>query len=89
MAHLGSGWAFLAVSGLRTTELEILVLPGNDSVLPLHKPGVLICDLWEHAYDAAYPADRAAYLDAIFHLIDWPVCADRFASFSAGVMTIR
>lgn len=89
LAHVGSGWAFLAVPRLGTDALEILTLPNNASVLPIGKPGVLICDLWEHAYDAQYPAARAAYLDAFFRVVDWPVCGERFDSFASGKMHIR
>jgi len=32
-------------------HLEILTLAFNDSVLPLGKPGVMICDLWDHALE--------------------------------------
>jgi Fe-Mn family superoxide dismutase len=86
MAHVGSGWAFLSVPGLGASELEILILPDNGSVLSIGKPGVLICDLWEHAYEGQYPAQRADYLDAFFHVVDWAVCGDRYASFASGRM---
>ena len=89
LAHVGAGWAYLAVPRLGTTGLEAFVLPGNDSVLAIGKPGVLICDLWEHAYDAQYPAARADYLEAFFHVIDWSVCGERFESFSSGRMHVR
>lgn len=86
LAHVGSGWAFLSNSRLGSSDLEILVLPNNASVLPLGRPGVLICDLWEHAHEAQYPAARADYLDAYFRVLDWDVCNTRFESFAAGRM---
>jgi Fe-Mn family superoxide dismutase len=88
MAQVGSGWAFLSVPKLGEKTLEILVLANNGSVLPIGKPGVLICDLWEHAYETQYPASREAYLDAFFHVVDWGVCGERFESFAAGRMHV-
>jgi Fe-Mn family superoxide dismutase len=88
MAHVGSGWAFLSVPRLGEDRLEILVLPNNGSVLPIGKPGVLICDLWEHSHETQYPASREAYLDAFFHVVDWGVCGERFESFAAGRMHV-
>ena len=46
--HFGAGWAFLATDAEKK-KLEILTLPNQDSVLPLRKPGLLACDVWEHA----------------------------------------
>lgn len=87
LAHDGPGWAFLVVDGWGSDRLEILTLPNNDSVLALKKPGVLICDLWDHAREPDY-ADREAYLDAFFQVIDWPVCQTRYLGFRDGSMKI-
>jgi Fe-Mn family superoxide dismutase len=83
----GNGWAFLAVDRWGPGQLEILTLPGNDSVLPLGKPGVLICDLWDHAREPIY-ASRPDYLDAFFKVIDWTACETRFIGFRDGSMKI-
>lgn len=81
---VGSGWAFLCLDRPRGDTLEILTLPNNDSVLPRAKPGVLVCDLWEHAYCGQYDNRRADYLDAYFHVIDWQVCEQRLLGMRAG-----
>jgi len=49
--HFGSGWAFLVVHPKEQFRLEILTLPNQDSVLDLDRPspGLIACDLWEHA----------------------------------------
>lgn len=83
----GQGWAFLVASAWGSDSVEIVTLPNNDSVLPLKKPGVMICDLWDHAREPKY-ASRAAYLDAFFKVIDWPVCAARFQGFVDGSMRV-
>lgn len=75
------GWAFLSLSQPRTGGLEIVVLPGNGSVLPIAKPGILICDLWDHhGHDS-----RAAWLDAFWHVVDWDVCEYRYQGLRDGV----
>ena len=87
VAMPGQGWAFLVTAGWGSDQLEILILPNNDSVLPLKKPGVMVCDLWDHAREPTY-ADRAQYLDAFFNVIDWSVCEARFKGFRDGSMKI-
>jgi Fe-Mn family superoxide dismutase len=72
----GSGWAFL-VMNLKSKRLEILTLPNNDSVLTHGRSGLLCCDLWEHAYCLRYGHSRAAYLQAFWNVVDWPVVAQR------------
>ena len=81
---VGSGWAFLCLDRPGGDTLEILTLPNNDSVLPRAKPGVLICDLWEHAYCGQYDNRRADYLEAYFQVIDWQVCEQRLLGMRAG-----
>jgi Fe-Mn family superoxide dismutase len=87
LALPGQGWAFLVTAGWGSDSVEILTLPNNDSVLPLKKPGVMICDLWDHAREPKY-AEREAYLDAFFNVIDWSVCEARFEGFRDGTMRI-
>ncbi|MGD0026642.1 MAG: superoxide dismutase [Xanthobacteraceae bacterium] len=81
---VGSGWAFLCLNRPGGDTLEILTLPNNDSVLPRAKPGILICDLWEHAYCGQYDNRRGDYLDAFFEVIDWQVCNQRLLGMRAG-----
>lgn len=74
------GWAFLSLSRPRTGDLEIVVLPGNGSVLPIAKPGILICPLWDHMGHAT----RAAWLDAFWHVVDWGVGEYRYQGLRDG-----
>jgi Fe-Mn family superoxide dismutase len=87
LALVGSGWTFLSLdrSPNGSGELEVFALPNNDSVLPLAKPGILICDLWEHGYCARHDDRRADYLEAYFNVIDWDVCDARLRGIRAGV----
>ena len=74
------GWAFLSLSKPRTGDLEIVVLPGNGSVLPIAKPGILICDLWDHMGHGS----RAAWLEAYWHIVDWEVGEYRYQGLRDG-----
>lgn len=74
------GWAFLSLSEPRIGDLEIVVLPGNGSVLPIARPGILICDLWDHMGHAR----RADWLDAFWHVVDWEVGEYRFQGLREG-----
>ena len=80
----GDGWAFLSLSAPRTAALEIVVTRGNDNVLELRKPGIVVCDLWEHAYHDDHRGDREAWIDAYLKVVDWSVCSDRYERLSAG-----
>jgi Fe-Mn family superoxide dismutase len=70
----------------RNFALEILSLPNQESVLTLPgpAPGLLICDLWEHAYYLRYQNRRAAWLHAFWDIVDWDVVGDRFDGIRAG-----
>lgn len=84
LTQVGSGWGYLCLNRPNGDALEILTLPNNDSILPRAKPGILVCDLWEHAYCGQYDDRRADYLEAYFHVIDWQVCSQRLAGMRAG-----
>jgi superoxide dismutase, Fe-Mn family len=83
LRHFGSGWAFLVVNPAGP-NLEILVLPNQDSVLSHGRPGLLACDLWEHAHYLRYADSRADYLNAWWHVVAWDVVSRRFENFLAG-----
>jgi Fe-Mn family superoxide dismutase len=69
----GQGWLWLVWNGraleLATTELE-------ENPLDRRHAPLLGIDLWEHAYEGF--SDRAAYLAALWHVVDWRVIGERF-----------
>lgn len=81
----GPGWAFLSLVSPRSPELEVLALPDNGSVLPIGKPGVMICDLWDHAWNPAH-ASLDAWVDAYWSIVDWKVCDLRYDLLVDGKM---
>ena len=85
LAHDGEGWAFLSLAKPRSHDVEILTTSGNGNVLELRKPGILICDLWEHAYRDDHNGDREAWLDAYLRVVDWEHCSLRYDRLAAGM----
>lgn len=84
--HFGSGWAFLVEHPTEAFRLEILTLPNQDSLLtlPVPSPGLLACDLWEHAYYLKYNNRRADWLKAFWSIVDWSYVGERYAGVKAG-----
>ena len=84
LAHEGQGWAFLSLLPKSGFALKILTLPDNGSVLsqPEPSPGLIICDLWDHA--SAPFGDRAAWLRAYWSLVDWAYVGERFTGIHEG-----
>ena len=81
--HFGSGWAFLVMNP-STERIEILSLPNQESVLLHGKPGLLCCDVWEHAYYLKYRNRRPDYLGAWWNVVAWDVVDQRLQDCRAG-----
>jgi Fe-Mn family superoxide dismutase len=81
--HFGSGWVCLVVNP-STERLEIMSLHDQDSVVLHGKPGLLCCDVWEHAYYLKYRNRRADYLHAWWNVVAWDVVDQRFTDCRAG-----
>ena len=65
-------------------RLEIVSLPNQDSVLVQGTPGLLCCDVWEHAYYLKYRNRRADYLSAWWKVVAWDVVDERLRDAMAG-----
>jgi Fe-Mn family superoxide dismutase len=66
--RFGSGWAWLV---LNNGQLEILSTPNQDSPVSEGKIPLLTIDVWEHSYYLLYQWQRAKYVEAFFHIINW------------------
>jgi superoxide dismutase, Fe-Mn family len=70
--HFGSGWAFLVLNPA-AKRLEITSLPNQESPLSRSTPGLLCCDVWEHAYYLQYRNRRPDYVKAWWNVVAWDV----------------
>ena len=80
----GSGWAFLVLDPQHGSKLKIHTTANQDSVLLEGLPGLLCCDVWEHAYYLKYQNRRADYLAAFWNVVDWEIVGHRLAGMQAG-----
>jgi superoxide dismutase, Fe-Mn family len=81
LARFGSGWAWLVS---HNGKLEIVSTANQDNPLMgkaisgVEGKPLLGVDVWEHAYYLKYQNKRAAYLKAIWNVIDWNAVAKNF-----------
>ena len=71
----GSGWAWLCED--KDANLLIVQTQNADNPMTQGLTPLLTLDVWEHAYYIDYRNRRAAYLEAVWNLIDWKKVADR------------
>ena len=64
----GSGWCWLAVNN---GKLEIMNTPNQDSPISQGKLPILGIDMWEHSWYIKHNANKSAYVEDFFHVINW------------------
>jgi len=67
--HFASGWVALALDN-GSRKLEIVDLKDHEVLAP-GKTGVLILDVWEHAYYLKYQNKRPEFIDAFWNVVNW------------------
>lgn len=73
LSVFGSGWVWLQ------PDLSIVTTPNQDSPLNTGGPApILGLDVWEHAYYLDYTYKRADYIQAWWHVVNWPEVQSRF-----------
>lgn len=74
LSRFGSGWAWLCVA--KDGSLFVTSTPNQDNPLmaDVEKTGIPILglDVWEHAYYLQYQNQRSQYIDAFWHVVNWP-----------------
>lgn len=78
MSVFGSGWAFL----IKTPDGKLALKRHSFQNSPITHGNVplLAVDMWEHAYYLKYQNRRPEYLEAFWHLINWPQVEKNFSS---------
>jgi Fe-Mn family superoxide dismutase len=75
----GSGWAVLTYC-MNTGRLMMMqVEKHNVNLIPGYRI-LMALDLWEHAYYLDYMNDRAKFIDAFWHLVNWDAVDARFVT---------
>lgn len=77
LGKFGSGWTWLVKSG--DGALTIRNSDDADNPLRWDQTPLLVCDVWEHAYYIDYRNERAKYIEAFWHLVNWDFVARNFA----------
>lgn len=68
--RFGSGWVWWIL--MPNGKTEIVETPYQDNPKMFYKCEILLgIDVWEHAYYLKYQADRMAYVNNIFNIINW------------------
>ncbi|KAK3328051.1 Asp f 6-like protein [Cercophora scortea] len=71
----GSGWGWLVKD--QAGRLRIVTTKDQDPVVGGEVP-IIGVDMWEHAYYLQYLNGKAAYVENIFHVINWKTAEKRF-----------
>lgn len=74
LGHFGSGWVFVVDRG---DELGIETTANQDSPLLDGTAPIFGLDVWEHAYYLKYQNRRADYIEAWWHVVNWPMVSRR------------
>ncbi len=78
----GSGWGWLVAD--KSGCLELIQTSNADTALLSGKTPLLTCDVWEHAYYIDTRNDRAKYLDAFWHVVNWSFVIQQFVKATEG-----
>ena len=77
LAVQGSGWGALTWEPLGQ-QLIVEQVYDHQSNVGQGAPPLLVLDMWEHAYYLQYKNVKKDWVDAYWHLVNWPDVAARF-----------
>ena len=75
----GSGWAVMTYCMNTGRVMMMQVEKHNVNLIPGYRI-LMALDLWEHAYYLDYKNDRAKFIDAFWHLVNWDEVEARFVT---------
>ncbi len=77
-SHFASGWVALAYQH-GDARLGIVHLKDHEVLPAGRQSGLLICDVWEHAYYLKYQNRRPEFVEAFWQVVNWPRVEENFA----------
>jgi superoxide dismutase, Fe-Mn family len=75
--HFASGWVALSFDP-RTRALDIVDLKDHETLLTRGHIGLLILDVWEHAYYLKHQNRRPEFIDAFWNVVNWGNAEEKF-----------
>jgi Fe-Mn family superoxide dismutase len=75
--HFASGWVALSLDQ-GSGKLEIVNLKDHEVLPPGTRTGLLIIDVWEHAYYLKYQNKRPEFIDAFWNVVNWARAGDLY-----------
>lgn len=78
----GSGWAWLCMD--KKGDLTIIPTANQDSPISQGLEPLLGLDVWEHAYYLKYQNKRPDYIEAWWHVVNWPQVEEYFRKAQAS-----
>jgi len=75
----GNGWAVLGWQP-ELKKLYIYAIENHEKMIVPGMQPLLVIDVWEHAYYLKHQNKRADWVDAWWHLVNWPDVAKRLAA---------
>ena len=73
----GSGWVWLGYSKMQD-QLRVITTKNHGTISSMGLSGLMILDVWEHAYYLQYKNKRADFVSAIWEIFDWEKVAQRY-----------
>jgi Fe-Mn family superoxide dismutase len=81
--HFASGWIALSLDP-KVHKLEIVDLPDHETLLSRGHIGLVILDLWEHAYYVKYQNRRPEFIEAFWQVVNWAHAEEKFGARRAA-----
>lgn len=75
--HFASGWVALSAN-LESRELAIDDLKDHETYVPKGRTGLIILDVWEHAYYLKHQNRRPEFIDAFWNVVNWRYAEEKF-----------
>ena len=80
--HFASGWVALALEH-SSGKLVVMNLKDHDVLRADAYTGLMIIDVWEHAYYLKYQNRRPEFIDAFWKVLNWQQAAEWFVHAAA------